>query len=80
MASGCCIVANKIEPIEEFVDSESTCWCDLSNTSTISTAIDKALNLDEAKRHAYGLAQRKRAQKNWDKGMALDQWKKLLEC
>ena len=80
MASGCCIVANKIEAVEEFVDSESTCWCDLSNTTSISEAIDQALNLDNEKRHANGLAQRNRAQAYWDKSMALDQWKKLLKC
>ena len=78
MASGCTIVANKLELVEEIASKDDTFWCDLSNIDTISTAIEKALRLDDAQRESNGLAQRNIAEQHWDQEKSFREWCRLI--
>ena len=44
------LLLTSLNSSKEIASKDDTFWCDLSNIDTISTAIEKALRLDDTKR------------------------------
>ena len=79
MASGCCIVSNKITAVEEIVEEDSTIWCDLEQISSISHAINSALNLKSLDKDKFSKSQRRYAEENWNSRDSIEKWKTLID-
>ena len=79
MASGCCIMSNKIEAVQEIVSNDNTLWCDLSNIKTITAAIRRGLELTDSQRDSISAKQRSHAVANWNSSDSLSRWMHLLK-
>ena len=79
MASGCCIVSNKIEAVQEIVDSENTIWCDLCDIQSITNSIRSGLELTDSQRDLISSKQRSHAVANWNSKKSLSKWLEVLK-
>ncbi len=78
MASGCCLVANDVKPVQEVAHAKATYWCDMLMRHKIAHQLGQALKSEERERLERGAEQRARAVSQFSQEACLQRWTGLL--